>query len=235
MDITPAERIRRKRERNRVFMAKWRQQYHDVAIARDRRYYRLHRDELTSKLREARRARATPEFKKKECVRQKTMRHAMKKHFRAYAKSRYWADVEMQRAKNRKYYWANHTKKLAQSRAYAEANRAELNTYSRAWAATHKTRSLAMKRAWTLAHPHECRQVKAKRRARMAGCGVSRADYREIIATWNGLCGICAAPVEGRYEFDHIVPLAKGGAHTQSNIQVTHQSCNRRKGSKLAA
>ena len=36
-----------------------------------------------------------------------------------------------------------------------------------------------------------------------------------------------------RFEVDHIVPLSRGGAHEQANLQWTHLVCNLRKGTKL--
>ncbi len=45
------------------------------------------------------------------------------------------------------------------------------------------------------------------------------------------VCGICGgAPDGGEYEFDHIVPIAKGGEHHIDNMQFAHASCNRAKG-----
>jgi 5-methylcytosine-specific restriction endonuclease McrA len=34
-------------------------------------------------------------------------------------------------------------------------------------------------------------------------------------------------------ELDHIIPLAKGGDHTKSNVQCVCASCNRKKGARL--
>lgn len=47
-------------------------------------------------------------------------------------------------------------------------------------------------------------------------------------------CGICGGlPDGGGYDFDHIIPLARGGAHHIDNMQFAHSSCNRSKGDKL--
>ncbi len=45
------------------------------------------------------------------------------------------------------------------------------------------------------------------------------------------LCGICGGKPDGNdYDFDHIVPIAKGGAHHIDNMRFTHSFCNRSKG-----
>lgn len=33
--------------------------------------------------------------------------------------------------------------------------------------------------------------------------------------------------------FDHVIPLAKGGLHVEENIAVAHKWCNARKSSKV--
>jgi 5-methylcytosine-specific restriction endonuclease McrA len=47
------------------------------------------------------------------------------------------------------------------------------------------------------------------------------------------VCGICggAVPV-GDVHIDHIQALANGGPHEESNLQVAHSLCNKRKGAR---
>lgn len=48
------------------------------------------------------------------------------------------------------------------------------------------------------------------------------------------LCRLCGGEVEseGDVDIDHIIPSARGGKTTADNLQVTHSSCNRRKGAR---
>ena len=43
-------------------------------------------------------------------------------------------------------------------------------------------------------------------------------------------CWICGGPFQ---EIDHVIPLAKGGLHTLSNLRPSCTYCNRSKGTKL--
>lgn len=82
-----------------------------------------------------------------------------------------------------------------------------------------------------------------RRRARMAGTGYERIARPSIYKRDGWICGICKGPVDPSLKapdpmsasLDHIVPLAKGGAHSRSNVQCAHWICNSRKGDRLAA
>lgn len=74
-----------------------------------------------------------------------------------------------------------------------------------------------------------------RRRARMRQVEIGDIDYREISMRTMGCCGICGGQVEPNFEYDHIIPLSRGGPHTTDNIQLAHRFCNRSKHAKLVA
>lgn len=59
----------------------------------------------------------------------------------------------------------------------------------------------------------------------------------EIYERDGWICGICKDPVDPEAmwpdqmsaSLDHIIPLAKGGAHSRENVQCSHWLCNSRK------
>lgn len=77
----------------------------------------------------------------------------------------------------------------------------------------------------------------AKARRRLAlklGTFVGPVDYVAVVRAAKGRCGICGKRI-GRAltHIDHIVPLAKGGSHTQDNLQLSHARCNLKKGARM--
>jgi 5-methylcytosine-specific restriction endonuclease McrA len=53
-------------------------------------------------------------------------------------------------------------------------------------------------------------------------------------AVWRrdgGRCVICGS--KEKLEFDHIIPVSKGGSNTVRNIQLLCESCNRKKSNKI--
>lgn len=84
-------------------------------------------------------------------------------------------------------------------------------------------------------NPAKMRENGRKRRALERDAFVEFVEESEIILRDEGRCGICGEIVgpSDRLEFDHIVPLAGGGWHAPDNLQMSHRSCNRRKGARL--
>lgn len=74
------------------------------------------------------------------------------------------------------------------------------------------------------------RHSSALRRARQKNNHGERVDYIEIMLRDRMRCHICRGGVmRSELHFDHVIPLAKDGAHAAHNIAVAHKSCNLRK------
>jgi hypothetical protein len=59
---------------------------------------------------------------------------------------------------------------------------------------------------------------------------IPKAIQREVWQRDKGRCVECGS--QERLEFDHIIPVSKGGANTARNLQLLCESCNRRKSGK---
>lgn len=76
------------------------------------------------------------------------------------------------------------------------------------------------------------REAEARRRARKAGATghVSAEDMLAISSAWGAECLRCGTSED--LQWDHVVPLARGGSHCISNLQRLCRSCNEIKQSR---
>lgn len=112
--------------------------------------------------------------------------------------------------------------------------RAELEEY-----ASDDEIALQVKRC-ALSHETEVERVRAEVEAlEKIVSGNPSEDVRKIPQTvkllvWRrdqGQCGLCGS--REQLEFDHIIPVAKGGSNTERNIQLLCARCNRSKSDRI--
>lgn len=134
----------------------------------------------------------------------------------------------------RQRYIKNRERVKATSHAWRQANSEHAADLTKKWQEQHPQKVAAFKRKWAIAHRERHAEVESRRRAIKRQTEVERVDFAAILRSANGLCGICHKPFDlFGIDFDHIVPLARGGTHTTKNIQATHTRCNRVKGAKV--
>lgn len=78
-----------------------------------------------------------------------------------------------------------------------------------------------------------------KRRAIKVATATGRVRLDDIIRRDMNRCHICGEKVGDQpyphpksRSLDHVIPLSKGGSHTQDNIKLSHLSCNVAKGNR---
>lgn len=143
-------------------------------------------------------------------------------------------------AKRAEAYANDPTKTKARSTAWYVANKEKANARSRAYYAANRERHLERGKAWLgalkISNPEAYQDYRRgyvmKRRARMVGSKTGRIDWVAVRSRNGMICGICLQPIEGAFEYDHILPLSKGGPHITENLQLSHSLCNRKKSSK---
>lgn len=130
----------------------------------------------------------------------------------------------------------------ARRAAHYHANRAVEAAKQKKWREANKDYLAARNKEWRLAHPYsgtakereQGRISASRRRALQRRLVTERIEPRVVFSRDGGICGICLEPVDpNRFHIDHIVPLALGGPHVYSNVQLAHPLCNHRKGARL--
>lgn len=86
-------------------------------------------------------------------------------------------------------------------------------------------------KAYRLRNPEKAREWRKKR----SGLTLSKLPSGTVkrigdLQKWK--CAICMKKLKGKYHADHVMPLALGGEHHQTNIQILCPSCNMRKNAK---
>lgn len=139
----------------------------------------------------------------------------------------------------RKAFQGRHPEKKRESdRRYREANAEYLVARYARYYRDNQEAAKARAKRWREENPVAYRELKQRRRARVRG---SVAEPVDLDPLWTGACAICGGlidadlrwPAPGSKSVDHIIPLCKGGAHVQENLQWTHLECNLKKGSRL--
>ena len=149
------------------------------------------------------------------------MPYASAENRRAYCRKRYATDPEyrnkaLQRGKRRDKSKFNSYRREWRKRAYVVKKERD---YQKKWEAKHPRRNAEHSGLW---------------RARKVATSVGPVDYTKTMKDARGKCQICLKPFGlEQINIDHIIPLARGGTHTQRNLQASHASCNRKKWAHL--
>lgn len=183
-----------------------------------RRYYERNRERILAKQRAEREA--NPEINRERC-RQQFQRHKAKR----LAACKEWVEANPEKARGYARDWA---------RRQREAGAPQWRELS----PEHRERARELVRKRQAALPPEKKAARAdyqrKRRALKAGVLAEDVDRTVVYERDEGICGICREQVDpANWHLDHIVPIARGGEHSYANTQVTHPSCNLRKGAKV--
>lgn len=139
-------------------------------------------------------------------------------------------DQFVKRAANRDGH-TNVCKVCHNAKAYTPEQRAAAD---RRFRLAHPERRRAASRQWDRDNPWSKLGRDARRRALKAGATLGPVDYRQLCASAAD-CYLCGSELDGEVHLDHVVPLARGGAHSAANLRPTHVACNLRKSDKLLA
>lgn len=160
----------------------------------------------------------------------------------AWARKNYQKDPERKLSASRKWKAKNpeYHRKYALEAYYAdvEVGRAKLRQRRSANIEYHRQRVSA----WFKRNRDKVRDIARRRRARKMAATVEQFEELEIFDRDGWRCYICDRPVSRdlpadhpmRAVLEHVVSLARGGAHSRGNTKCACFRCNAMKGANLA-
>ena len=128
---------------------------------------------------------------------------------------------------------------IERSTQWNKNNRIRTNHYKKKWRKKNPDKIKKYMRKWRDKN-HEIDKIhqrnnQHKRRAIKRKTSVGPVPSRDfILKQQGGVCNYCK--IEGdevEWHLDHVIPLSRGGSHTEDNVQVLCRSCNQSKGNKL--
>lgn len=156
---------------------------------------------------------------------------------RARASAWRLANPDRHRARCAAWVAANTDRKRAKDAAWRATNSRRVREKVAAWRAANPEKQRACEIAWQKANPERRREMlrtaRRLRRARKKGSVVVRfkAGQRAAILTFYGCCcAYCGVPIAGsNLHWDHVVPIARGGAEAPHNVVPACAACNQKK------
>lgn len=142
-------------------------------------------------------------------------------------------------AYDKEYYQKTKERRLEYARQYRKDNRDKLLADTREYNKTHKKENKERTQKYRKNNLEKVRQIKANyrknnpeavqkhhmtRRARKAQNGIFEVSKKELQKLMKGPCVSCGSTE--RINIDHIIPIARGGAHSIGNLQPLCKSCN---------
>lgn len=122
-------------------------------------------------------------------------------------------------------------------KAWEASNRERLNEYNRIRRGEDRERSREYARLksaeWRKTHPDYSGDHHSRRRARLAGSGryaISQKQKNRSISRNAGKCVYCNE--RPAIEWDHVVPIVRGGRHAIGNLVPACRTCNASKGAR---
>jgi len=147
-----------------------------------------------------------------------------------------WIENNREKHNKKCAEWAkNHPEKgRARSAIYWQKNRAFILQKDKEKREKDPAKYVQMARNYAKKYPDKVNARNAARRAKrknQAGI-VSTNIIEKLKELQQNKCPCCKKPLGDNYHLDHIVPLALGGKHDDSNLQLLIANCNQQKYNK---
>ena len=126
-------------------------------------------------------------------------------------------------------------KDSARVKAAYNADPEKFRAAKRAAHAANPGQNVSKVRAWRSHNHDKCLAQSQRRHARKLGATIGQIApdfFASALEAWGHRCAYCRADLRApsaKLEWDHFVPLARGGAHAEHNLVPSCGSCNHHK------
>lgn len=144
-------------------------------------------------------------------------------------------EIKKQQARERSKRWRikNKEKHRAYSLNWAKENPDIVNKRNKLWKQQNPERYKEFQRKYNLSVPEKKRKNAATRRCKKKNQSpILNENQKKIIDCFYKQSERLTKRFGFQFEVDHIIPVARGGAHEPSNLQVLPKKINRAKGCK---
>ena len=127
------------------------------------------------------------------------------------------------------YYAEHREERVEYQRQYHAEHHEEGVEYNRQWYEANSEHRREYDCQWAKGNPDKKQAQKRRRRAAKWGATIGLVDEAAIYER-DKVCIYCGATEN--LTLDHLIPLSRGGAHTQDNLAVACRVHNSKKGTK---
>jgi len=131
------------------------------------------------------------------------------------------------------YYSSNSDKILAKNKSWHEANYEKVADYNKAWTKANPEKVAARNKTWQEANPDHYAALAGKGLATNRGGAASDIYDIQLCIPFYAEARRLSRETGVPHHVDHITPIAKGGTHCQTNLQVLTAEENLQKGDSL--
>lgn len=179
-----------------------------------------------------RRSYLKPEIKERKLAKWRENYWKNPDKFREIGRSTYRKRRDKARARSRERYYANQEAEIERSRRWNRENPEKVKN----WVRNNRDKVNASVRKYARLNPEASKISRDIRRARKFNAVVTRLriGYANRLLNWqNFKCPYCSVDLRTvENHEDHLIPLAKGGEHSERNLQITCKRCNLHKHAK---
>lgn len=138
---------------------------------------------------------------------------------------------EKRKVSKQKSYQKNKSSIAEYSKKYYVSNKDAIIARGMRWEKQNPDKVSAKYNRWRVAHPDKVKEIKNRRRANLAACNTYDISESFLRRLYDSSCVACGS--SKNITQDHIIPIARGGTHSEGNLQPLCQSCNSSKKDKL--